>query len=106
MGQLKPVTYYESEIPVLVGDYVEFKIGLLFWKGWQPGRVYYVPGISPPNSDLESDDLSWVSIHDSRNAQVGIVVDPTMRCLRRTVRFIRRTDDELTDTPAGYSLRE
>ena len=39
-------------------------------------------------------------------AQIGIVVDPTMRCLRRTVRFIRRTNDELTDTPAGYSFRE
>jgi hypothetical protein len=96
------VTYYNTQTEVLIGDHVEFKVWIQFWRGWQPGRVYYVPGISPKNPELERDGMAWVSIHSPRGGQVGIWVDPLTRELRKTVRFVRRTDDELINTPAGY----
>ncbi len=47
------VIYHATDEQVLVGDHVDFKLGLFFWKGWQPGRVHYVPGLSPKNDELE-----------------------------------------------------
>ena len=96
------VTYHDTQTPVQVGDYVEFRVGLFFWKGWQPGRVYYVPGISPLDSRLEFNGLTWVSVHDARGGPTGFVVDPKTSQLRHSVRFIRRSDDRLTQTPPGY----
>jgi hypothetical protein len=96
------VTYHGTKVPVLVGDYVEFKLWLFFWRGWQAGRVQYVPGISPKNNDLEFNGLTWVAIHDARGGQSGHVVLHKTGQLRKNVRFIRRADDGLTTTPAGY----
>ena len=55
---IRPVCYHGTETPVLVGDHVKFKIGLFFWLGWQPGRIRYVPGISPKNDELEHNGLT------------------------------------------------
>jgi hypothetical protein len=52
------VTYDNTQTEVLPGDHVEYKVWVSFWRGWQPGRVYYVPGISPKNSELERDGMS------------------------------------------------
>ena len=103
---MKPVRYAESDTAVFVGDYVEFKSALFFWKGWQTGRVYYVPGISPQSQALEHGGLAWVSIQDSRGAQTGFLIDPDTHELRGHVRFVRRSDDGFEDTPAGYSFRD
>lgn len=102
----KPVTYYNTSVDVQIGDYVELKVWLFFWKGWQKGRVHYVPGISPKSDSLEYDGLSWVSIHDENGSPVGVVVNPETGQLKKTVRFIRRTDDSLTETPADYEFPE
>jgi hypothetical protein len=99
----KPVAIHTSVI-VQVGDYVEMKVWLFFWKGWQTGRVYYVPGISPKSDSLEYNGLSWVSIHDENGSPVGVVVNPETRQLKKTVRFIRRSDDALTETPIDYAF--
>lgn len=96
------VTYHGTQVPVLLGDHVEFKLGLFFWRGWQAGRVKYVPGISPKNEDLEFNGLSWVAIHDARGEQSGHVVLPQTGQLRRNVRFVSRAQDGDTQTPAGY----
>ena len=96
------VKYHGTDVPVLVGDHVEFKLGLFFWRGWQAGRVQYVPGISPKNDDLEFNGLTWVAIHDARGAQSGHVVLPDTAKLRKNVRFVRRADDGFTKTPANY----
>lgn len=101
---MKPVTYHNTSTNVQIGDYVELKVWLLFWKGWQKGRVYYVPGISPKSDSLEYDGLSWVSIHDKNGSQVGVVVNPETGQLKKTVRFVRRSDDALTETPVDYSF--
>lgn len=101
-----PVTYPGGRIPVLVGDHVEMRIWLFFWKGWQPGRVWFVPGLSPPNPTLEYNGLSWVSIHEDAGGVSGVLVDPATRQLRGRIRFVRRADDALTQTPAGYEFPE
>jgi hypothetical protein len=81
------VTYHGTNVPV---------------RGWQAGRVRYVPGISPKNDELEFNGLTWVAIHDARGEQSGHVVLPGTGQLRSNVRFVRRADDGLTKTPAGY----
>lgn len=96
------VTYHGTGVRVLVGDHVDFKLGLFFWRGWQAGRVQYVPGISPKNDELEFNGLAWVAIHDARGEQSGHVVLPKTGQLRNNVRFVRRADDGLTQTPADY----
>jgi len=85
-----------------VGDRVEFTIGLFFWRGWQPGRVHCVPGISPKNDELEYNGLSWVAIHDARGCQSGHIVLTESNQLRKTVRYLGRADDAFTETPANY----
>jgi hypothetical protein len=80
-----------------VDDYVQFKLGLLFWRGWM-GRVQYVPGISAKNDDLEFNGLTWVAIHGARGEQSGHVVLPDTGQLRKNVRFVRRADDGFTET--------
>ena len=96
------VTYHNTQTEVLPGDHVEFKVWGAFWRGWQPGRVYYVPGLSPKNSELERDGLSWVAVHDECGAQAGILVEPETQQLLKTVRFVRRADDGFIHTPPDY----
>src|SRR5256885_637840 len=96
------VTYYNSKTEVLVGDHVEFKILLSFWRGWRRGRVYYVPGISPKNPELEFNGLTWVAIHDSNGGQSGHIVMPETYQLKKNVRFVRRADDGFEQTPSDY----
>ena len=96
------VTYYNTQTEVLVGDHIEFKIWAAFWRGWQPGRVHYVPGISPKNDELERDDMSWVSVHADHGGQTGIWVEPATQELRKTVRFVCRASDGFNKTPNDY----
>ena len=99
------VTYHNTQTEVLTGDHVEFKVWAAFWRGWQQGKLYYVPGISRKNSELERDGLSWVAVHDVNGAQAGIWVEPETQQLRKTVRFIRRADDGLKP-PADYNFAD
>lgn len=105
------VTYFNTQTEVLVGDYVEVKVWLEFWRGWQPGRVWYVPGVSPQNPELEHHDLTWVAIHYGKGKQCGnyadgeqcgSLVEPSTGQLQKSVRFVRRADDGFTQTPEDY----
>jgi hypothetical protein len=102
-----PVNYFNSEIDVQIGDYIEFKSWIYFWKGWMPGRVYYVPGISPKRSEMEFGGLTWVSVHHGKDdrERTGVVVDPETQQLWRTVRFVKRSD-LMRVTPKGYQFGE
>jgi len=92
------IRYHDSDIQVLIGDHVEVKLGLFFWKGWQKGRIYYVPGLSKEDNTLEHNRLMMVGIHDSRGRRSGHVVQPGSGRLRNNVRFVGRTDDRLGTT--------
>jgi hypothetical protein len=93
------ISYQDSDTQVLIGDHVEFKLGLFFWKGWQKGRIYYVPGLSKEDDAFEHNRLLMVGIHDSRGGKSGHVVQSGSGRLRDNVRFIGRTDDSLGTTP-------
>jgi len=100
------ISYHGSDTQVLLGDHVEFKVGLLFWKGWQKGRIYYVPGLSEVDDTLEHNRLMMVGIHDSRGGRSGHIVQPGPFRLRDNVRLISRTDDSLGTTPPDYVFNE
>jgi len=100
------IRYYDSDTQVLIGDHVEFKLGLFFWKGWQKGRIYYVPGLSKEDDTFEHNRLMMVGIHDSRGGRSGHVVQPGSSRLRNNVRFVGRTDDSLGTTPPDYVFNE
>lgn len=88
------IRYHDSDTQVLIGDHVEFR-GLFFWKGWQKGRVFYVPGLSEEDEAWEHNRIIMVSIRDSKGSRSGHVVHSESSRLRDNVRFIGRTDDGL-----------
>jgi hypothetical protein len=96
------IRYHEADTQVLVGDHVEFKPGLFFWKGWQKGRVYYVPGLLKEDERLEHNRLMMVGIHDSQGSKSGHAVLSDSGRLRDNVRFISRTDDSLGTAPPEH----
>lgn len=81
---------HDERIQVLVGDRVQVKVWLFFWRGWQDATVDYVPGLSSFRSDLEYGGLSWVSVHEGSGGTVGVLVDPETHQLRHSVRFVGR----------------
>ena len=96
-----PITYYQSATEVLIGDHVQFKVGLFFWRGWQAGRVLYVPGQSPKSPQLEFNGLRWICVRGV-TMDVGAIIDPVTDQVRKTVCFVKRTDDDLTETPNDF----
>ena len=97
-----PPTYHKSDVEVLVGDHIQLKVWVEFWRGWISGRVYYVPGRSLKNSELEHGGLTWVGVHYDGRKQAGIIVMHETQQLRHTVRFVRRADDGFVETPKDY----
>lgn len=93
------IRYHDSDTQVLVGDHVEIKSGLFFWKGGQKGRIYYVPGLSKEDDTFEHNRLMMVGIHDSRGRRSGHTVQLDSCRLRDNVRFVCRTADSLGTTP-------
>lgn len=84
------VLYSDGILPVHLGDEVEFRGGLLLlFKKFQ-GRVVYVPGESPFNADMESDELSWIAIDVPGKVLVRRLVDPETRRLVRWTQLVRR----------------
>ena len=96
------ISYHDSDTQVLIGDHVEFKLGLFFWRGWQKGRISYVPGLSKEDATFEHNRLMMVGIRDSRGGRSGHSVQPGSGRLRDNVRFIGRTDDSLGTAPPDY----
>ncbi len=97
MGVLD-IRYHNTDIKVELGDYVEYQPMFLFWK-LKPGRISYVPGISKPHSHMEYDEVSLVGINGEDGTFRGIWVDPQTHVLKKTVRFLSRTDDTNFFTP-------
>ncbi|MEO0795087.1 MAG: hypothetical protein AAFX93_07995 [Verrucomicrobiota bacterium] len=83
-----PQAIYESGEPIQLGDRVQFKLWLEFWKGWLDGVVAYVPGISKKNLEHETEDLKWISI-DYGSESFGPVVDPDTGIVKK-VRLVER----------------
>ncbi len=97
-----PKAVYESGEEIRVGDHVQFKTWVEFWRGWIDGRVMFVPGISPFNSSLEYNGLKWVSI-DCDKTKIAPLVDPDSGIVKKN-RFCGRSKDDLSETPEGYEF--
>jgi hypothetical protein len=100
------IRYHDSDTQVLIGDHVEFKLGLLFWKGWQKGRIYYVPGLSKEDGTYEHNRLRMVGIHDSRGRRSGHVAQSASNRLSDNVRFVGRADDSPGTASSDYAFNE
>ena len=87
-----PAPHYESGEPVLLGDFVRYRVWLFFWKGWIDGVVSYVPGVSPRRTQLERDGLKWIEL-EGRDETIGSLIDPGTGIVKK-VRLIGRAAGE------------
>ncbi len=83
-----PTAVYETGELVRLGDHVQVKVWVEFWKGWQDGVVEYVPGVSNADLKYEHGGLKEIAIR-FRAGQICPLVSPENGEVRK-VRFIRR----------------
>ena len=83
-----PNAIYSDGKCVMIGDLVEFKVWIQFWKGWQEGKVTYLPGHSKKRPSLESNGLKWIEI-SSKDWKINPLIDPSTGIVRN-VRFVDR----------------
>lgn len=94
------IRYCDSDIEVRLGDHVEIKV----WFRKRSGRVVYVPGLSPLNTQFEYNGMRWVAIRTERMI-IGTVVKYQTETLKPKVKFIRRDGgsfEEAPDDPQYY----
>ena len=104
------IRYFESEIEVQLGDQIQTRLWYVFRRR---GRVGYLPGASPYNSEFDHHGLKWVGVVSQGGAVFGEVVEPQTGFLPRWVKFIQRDTSSLTDVlksvprrPANYDADE
>ncbi len=83
-----PQAIYLTGESVQLDDHVKFKVWAQFWKGWQVGKIAYVPGISAKNSNFEYGGLKWVAVQ-FQGGELCPVVNPKTGVIR-SVRFVSR----------------
>jgi hypothetical protein len=89
VSEYKKIFYFGGEDQVMLGDEVTARD--LFFK--RTGRVAYVPGISKKNSEFEHGGLTWIAVRFPGGSTVGIYVDPETSWVKKSCRFIRRSDE-------------
>ncbi len=87
------IFYADGATHVMLGDHISAR-DLLFRK---EGRVVYVPGISKKNRELEHDGLAWIGIRFKGGSISGAVIDPETSCLKKSVRFLGRSDSDVEE---------
>jgi hypothetical protein len=88
------IRYADSEVEVRLGDRVEIKV----WFQRREGRIVYVPGVSPLNTEFEFNGLRWVAIR-ARGMLIGSIVRPQTETLKPKVKFIQRDDSPFDPAP-------
>lgn len=83
---LNCVRYFDSEVPVQLGDRVKLRVLLRRTEG----RVAYLPGVSPTNPQIDFGGLFRVGIATSDGGFVSCHVDPDSLGLKRGVVLLRR----------------
>ncbi len=87
------IKYHEEDVDVLLGDVVEYKPLILFWKR-KKGRVSYIPGISKPHAEMEHNGLTWLGISGDDGTFRGIYIDPESNKVKKGIKFISRSVDD------------
>lgn len=96
---LNRVRYFESEQPVQLGDHVSLRV--LFRT--RAGRVAYLPGVSPENSEIDFGGLFRVGI-DFDGGFVMCHIDPDSLELKKGVTFVRRDTSDIPQVPTAEEL--
>jgi hypothetical protein len=81
-------------VEVRLGDHVEIKVRFKRHKG----RIVYVPGISPLNTQYEFNGLRWVAIR-TETMIIGSIVRPQTETLKPKVKFIQRDASSFDAAP-------
>lgn len=95
------IRYCDSDVEVRLGDHVEIKV----WFKRRGGRIVYVPGLSPLNTQYEFNGLRWVAIR-TESMIIGSIVRPQTETLKSKVKFIQRDNspfDSAPDDPEYYA---
>jgi hypothetical protein len=99
-----PHAKYKTGEPVMLGDHVEFRTWPELWLVKHRGRVVYIPGVSPPDPNLDGETLKWACI-EFGGSKLGPLVHPETGVLRG-VALLKRSDDELRSTPEDFDFPE
>lgn len=83
-----PQAIYQTGEIIEIGDHVQYKVWVEFWKGWQDGTVIYVPGISKKNPKYEYNGLKWIAIKGN-NMEIGVLVHPDTGIVNK-IKFVER----------------
>jgi hypothetical protein len=95
------IRYFGCDVEVCLGDRVEISV----WFRRRTGRVVYLPGTSPHNSEFEYGGLRWVAIRTEKMI-IGNLVDPRTEVLKKKVKFTGRDDSAFEappDDPQHYA---
>ena len=84
------IRYYSSNVEILIGDYVQVKG--LFW-GSRNGRIVYVPGVSPPHNEMETDECTHIGISMGNGDVMGFPIFSGQTHAGKRVVYVKRSDD-------------
>jgi len=82
----------DADVEVRLGDHVTYQ-SLYFWRDWKPGRVSYVPGLSPLRPGMERDGHKWVGVVGDDGTYRGFLIDPETSRAQPTIKFQRRSGE-------------
>ena len=89
----KTIFYHGGTVEVQLGDEVS-ACDFLFRKN---GRIYYLPGVSKKNRNMEYSGLLWVGIRFQKGTFIGSIVDPETFQLKKSVRFLQRSQENIKE---------
>lgn len=96
----RKIYYHGGKTEVKLGDEVSAR-DLLLRKN---GRVAYVPGVSKRNRELERSGMAWIGIRFSKDTISGAWVEPETSWVKKSVRFIRRSDEHIDEIGPNESF--
>lgn len=92
------VYYYGTKVRVELGDEVVARD--IFFK--RNGRVVYVPGISPLNTEFEYGGIKWIGIRFDKGSINTAVIDLKTGEVDKSVKFIKRNKKEINELKPNF----
>lgn len=99
---MKPILYNGTTEEVQLGDFVEYRSTLFFWR-WKKGRICYLPGVSKKKKSMEYSGVLHVGIVGEDGSFRDPLVNPEHFQLGNRIRFCRRTDGSTALNPMDIS---
>lgn len=89
------------EVKVELGDEVVARD--IFFK--RNGRVVYVPGISPLNTEFEYGGLKWIGIRFNKDSISTAVIDLKTGEVDKSVKFVKRNKKDINELKPNFRFR-